>query len=232
MSHPATAGAAHHAPAEHGAHGHEEDPIKKFYEHYQKVKDWIDTHEMFHSSTYTETAKKVLKKKKGRGYDWAKLRTKEGQDEFVNALVESYLEKAKEIHGIEIPKDENGELSRDDLLYLMSGQTRDAISQAVKQLKDNYRLANHRRVTEKHIKELSSRHLTAAYSHLNDEKHKSKMLKFMNLDDLVGTADEPDFSETYRKFEEYASSDIGQARLRKTYAGDAHGAHSGGAHHP
>jgi len=89
----------------------------------------------------------------------------------------------------------------------------------VNSAKENYTLATHGKVTEKHIKELGQRHGPYVLSHLDEKKHKNQLLKFMNLENLSGTKEEPDWEDTIHKFQEYLGSDVGHTRYKKLYGG-------------
>jgi hypothetical protein len=222
MSHAPAHAEKHDAHAKHG-HDHGPDPVKEFYERNKKLNSWIETHKIAHSEAYTSAAKKFLKA--GKGYDLQKLNDADVRKQFIDHIVESYLNHAKEVHGVSIAKDGKGGFAERDLLYLMSGHTRESLEQEINGAKEGYTLDAHREMTKRHIGQLAERHSPYTIAHLDEKKDKDTIHKFLNIE---GNKD-LSWGETLQALGNYLSSDIGRARYKKTYESKKDAGHA--AHH-
>jgi hypothetical protein len=205
---------------DHPANKH--DPVQEFYGRNKKLQAWINTHEVYHSHVYTSSIEEIAKQADGT-IDLSVLKTKKGQDALVDKLMENYLQKAKDVHGLEAKA--GSEFTKRDLLYLMSGHTRETLTEAVKSQKDNYTLDMHRQTTRQHIQALRQRHSPYVADAVEPRKDRGTLLKFMNIDDAV--AKEWDDNEVFSKFQEYVGTDVGEARYQKAYGGkkESHAKH-------
>lgn len=205
---------AHGHGAEHQSkHGHGPDPIKEFHDRNRKLQAWIETHRVAHSDVYNRAAKAILKGKDG--IDTHLLEDSGVQQKFIDKLVELYLEHAKDVHGITIPKEKKGSFSENDILHMMSGYTRSQLEQIVKKNKGSYNSQAHHEFTAQHIEELQKRHGSYVVGHLDEKRDKKKILKFINAE---GLEDQLDWNDTIGNLSKYLNSEIGQANYKKMYA--------------
>lgn len=203
---------AHPEPAHGGHAAHPEpDPIKEFYDRNKKLEAWINTHDVTHSHVYTTAAKELLAENGVLKLE--KLKDAQVQEKFIDKMVDLYLKNAKELHGVEVPQGDDADFSKRDLLYMMSGHTRETLEQAVKGMQDGYTLGTHKEITKKHIKDLTERHGSYVAAALQP-KHKEKLLKFMGLEEK---ADEYDWPTANNLFQKYIGSEIGQERFKTLY---------------
>lgn len=218
-----------HGHDDHG-HGHGPDPIQEHYELNERLQAYISEHKLRHQEAYVGAARKVFGTK---GIKASDLQDPKKLEAFTNAITDSYISAVKKRLGIGKFKNDDALFNdENDLLYQATNFTKDELKNVIRANAEAGRVYDvdaHTEFTKEHVDSLNKRYTPVVVEPLLKEKHKGTFLKFMGLEDLVGTDKEPSHQEVVRDLRQYLSSARGQKAYTKAYkAGHGHDDH---AHH-